>query len=251
VIVFALACRADAGWLIERTTHAEGASGPANKVVLLVAKGRVKELHEDGTYFLWDLSRRTLFQVNPAARTYSGGPIEKMIAAVKGYFDRMRDDLASMTDEQREALARRSGGMPMPVPPPAKAAVWTAKRTDRSESIAGQKADLYEISRDGRLYESRWIAPKLRFGADLDYAQFARWSRQLESAFATGMGDEVPAGRAIEALDAEGVVVKSVLVGERATLVSQVTRLEARDVPDSTFVLPVDYRNDGAQLSSR
>ena len=249
LLVAACARQSDAGWLIERVTRTEVKPGPAAKVVLLISKGRVKEVHEDGTYFLWDLSRGTLFQVNPAARSYSGGPIEKMIAAVKRYFDRMRADLANMTDEQREALARESGDMPMPVPPPAKPAAWTAKRTERSETVVGRRADLYEIYRDGKLYESRWIASQMSFDGDLDYPAFARWSHELEAAFATGMGQDLPAGKAIERLDAKGLVLRSVLSGEGVRVVSEVTRLEKRDLPDSTFVLPVEYKAKGAEVS--
>jgi hypothetical protein len=251
LIVASCAGRSDAGWRIERVTRTEGAAGPTAKVVLLISKGHVKEVHEDGTYFLWDLSRRTLFQVDPAARKYSGGPIEKMIAAVKQYFDRMRADLANMTDEQREALARKSGDLPMPVPPPAKPPLWTAKRTERKETIIGRKAELYEIYRDGKLYESRWITTQVNFGGDLDYPAFARWSRELEAAFATGMGQDLPTGKAVERLDGSGLVLRSVLTGEGVRVVSEVTRIQTRDVPDSTFVLPVEYQGKGAQVSRR
>lgn len=246
--VAASAPRSDAGWIVERVTRTEGAKGPAAKVVELVSKGRVKEVHEDGTYFLWDLSRHTLFEVNPAARTYSGGSVEKMIAAVKRYFDRLRADLANMTDEQREALARQTGDLPMPVPPPAKPAAWTVKRTGRTETLLGRSADLYEIYRDGQLYESRSIASRPIFDGDLDYPAFARASRELEAAYAAGMGQDSPEGKGIEQLDDKGLVLRSVLSGRGVRVVSEVTRLEKRDVPDSEFALPVDYRVKGASL---
>jgi len=240
-----------AGWLVERTTRTEGAVGPSTTVWLLVSKNKVKELHEDETYFLWDLASHTLFQVNPKSRTYSGGAIEKMIADVKRYLDEMRDDIAHMSEAEREALARDTHGMPMPVPPAAKPALWTVKKSAKKEVIADRPAELYEVYRDGKIYEQRWIATGFTFGKELDYRQFARSSRRLEASFASGMGQEVPEGKEIENLDDKGLVVRSVLVGEQARVVSEVTRLESRDVPDSTFVLPVDYRQKGAQLSDR
>jgi hypothetical protein len=237
-----LAQPATAGWLVERATRTEGKVGPRKTVSLFISKGKVKEVHEDQTYFLWDLPRHTLYEVDPTTHTYSGGSIEKMIAAVKQYLDQMRDQLARMSESEREALARETGGMPMPVPPPATTPVWTVKRGERTEIIAGRKTELYEIDRDGKSYESRWIAAGFRFGKDLDYALFARWSRELESSFARGMGQDAPEGTAVEELDAKGLVMRSVLAGDGVRVVSEVVRLEARDVPDATFVLPVEYR---------
>jgi len=59
-------------------------------------------------------------------------------------------------------------------------------------------------------------------------------------------GKGAPEGRAVEELDAKGLVMRSVLAGDGVRVVSEVVRLEARDVPDATFVLPVDYRQTGA-----
>ena len=240
---------AEAGWILERLTHTEGGSGQSSRVTLLVAKGRVKEVHDDGTYFLWDVPRGTLFQVDPRAKSYSGGPVKDMIAQVKKYLDEMRERIAQMTDEQREELARHTEGLPVPVPPPATPPRWTVKATSRTLIIAGHKARLYEIARDGSLFEERWLAPSVDFGEDLDYARYARWSQELEASFAVGMGGSVPSGEEVEALYRQGVEVKSVLVGEKIRVVSEVTRLEKQEIPESTFTLPPDYLLKGERLS--
>ena len=44
LLVAACARQSDAGWLIERVTRTEVKPGPAAKVVLLISKGRVKEV---------------------------------------------------------------------------------------------------------------------------------------------------------------------------------------------------------------
>ncbi len=244
-----LARPAVGGWVFERVTHTELAPGPSSKVTTFVSKGKVKELHPDGTYFLWDVPRKRLFQVNPSARSYSGGPVQQMIGSIKRYLDEMREGLAKMSDEEREDLARRMGDVPMPVPKTGVPPAWTVKATGRSRKILGRTAKLFEIHADGRLFEERWIATDLEFGADLDYAEYARWGRALEAAFAAGMGDDLPSGREVEALDAKGLVMRSVLLGEKARVVSDVTSLEKKDLPDSTFALPLDFQLKGAQLS--
>ncbi len=240
-----LARPAAGGWIFDRVTHTELAPGPSSKVTTYVAKGKVKEVHPDGTYFLWDVPRRQLFQVDPAVRSYSGGPVQQMIGGIKRYLDEMREGLAKMSDAEREALARRMGDVPMPVPKTGEPPAWTVKATGRSQKILGRAAKLFEIYADGRLFEERWIATDLEFGADLDYAEYARWGRALEAAFAAGMGDDLPSGKEIEALDSKGLVMRSVLLGEKARVVSEVTSLQKKDLPDSTFALPLDYQLKG------
>jgi hypothetical protein len=240
---------ADAGWVVERVSRTEGAAEATSRVTLLIARGRVKELHEDSTYFLWDLRRKTLHQVDPRAKTYSGGPIPKMIASVKTYLDRMRSELTQMTDEQREELARRTEGLPMPVPAPATPPSWTVKAGGKTATLAGRKAVLWEIYRDGTLFEQRWIAEGFSFGADLDQGEFARWSDELEGAFATGMGDSLPSGPAVDEFRDRGFLLRSVYVGSSARVVTEVVRIEERDIPESTFTLPVDYMVKDARTS--
>jgi hypothetical protein len=43
--------------------------------------------------------------------------------------------------------------------------------------------------------------------------------------------------------------MKTILLGDKVRVVTEVTRLEKRDIPDSTFHLPPDYILKGAQLS--
>jgi hypothetical protein len=191
--------------------------------------------------------RATLHQVDPRARSYSGGPVAKMVGEMKRYFDDLRERLAKMSDAEREELAKRTEGMPMPVPPPAVPPKWTVKAAGKNATIAGRKAELYEVYRDGELYQERWIAPEPIFGADLDWAEYARWSRQLEASFQVGMGGSTPEGKEIDDLDRRGVELRSVLVGESARASTEITKIEKRDVPDSTFTLPVDYTLRGAQ----
>lgn len=253
LIVLALlllgAAPARAGWVLERVSRTEGGEGPSSTVTLYVARGRVKELHPDGTYFLWDLAKGTLYRVDPQAKTYSGGPVKSMVAEIRNYLDDLRRRLGQLTDEQREELARRTEGLPMPVPPPGKPPVWTVKARERTARIAGHEARLYEVYRDGRLAEERWIAASADFGSDLDYPKYARWSRELESSFAAGMGGSFPEGAEIDALCDKGVELRSVFLGDKVRVVTEVTRLEKRDVPDSTFQLPADYILKGAQVS--
>ena len=239
------------GWVMERTTRTEGEAGPSSEMTLYIAGGRVKETHADGTYFLWDVPRGLLFQVDPASKSYSGGPVTEMIAEVRRYLDKLRERLAKLTDEQREELAARSPGMPMPVPPPKTPPKWSVRETGRRDTIAGRPVRLYEVLKDGVLFEEKWIAPGVMFGEDLDWAQFSKWSRELESSFATGMGGSTPAGDAVERLHEKGVELRSVLVGDDVRVVAEVTRLEERDVPASTFTIPPDYLLRGTQLSSR
>lgn len=250
VLLLLAATSARAGWLMERVTRTENAPGPATRVTLTIAKGKIKELHEDGTYFLWDLPKGTLFQVDPGTRTYSGGAVTKMIADVRKYLDDMRQQLSRLTDEQREELARRSRGLPMPVPPPATPPRWTVTAKNQTTRIAGFRSRLFEIYGDGRLFEEVWISSEPALGDDVDYAAYARWSRELETSFTVGMGGSQPSGKAVEELDRKGVEMKSVLLGPNLRVVTEVTRLERRPVPDATFTLPPDYALKGTQVSA-
>jgi hypothetical protein len=248
-MLLATAAPAAGGWILERVTHTEGAAGPGSEVTLYIAGGRVKELHADGTYFLWDVPRGLLFQVDPSTKTYSGGSVKEMIAQVQRYLDDLREKLARLTDEQRQELARRAPGMPMPVPPPETPPAWSTKETSRTKTIAGREARLFEIHRDGVLFAEKWLAPDVSFGDDLDYHEFARWSRDLEGSFTAGMGGASPSGEEVDELYRQGVEMKQVLIGDGFRIVTEVKRLEPHDVPESTFHLPPDYTLKGAQVS--
>lgn len=63
------------------------------------------------------------------------------------------------------------------------------------------------------------------------------------------MGGSSPSGKEIEGLFRRGVELKSVLLGSGLRVVSEVTKIEKKEVPDSTFTLPPDYVLKGAQLS--
>lgn len=241
VVWLSAACPATAGWILERVSRTEGGPGQSSRETLFISAGRVKELHDDGTYFLWDVSRGMLFQVDPREKSYSGGPVRDMIAQVKKYLDEMRERIARMTDEQREELARRTEGLPIPVPPPATPPLWSVKATDKTATIVGRSARRYEIYRDGSLFEEKWIASSVDFSKEIDYAHYVRWSQELEASFAMGMGGSFPSGEAVETLYRQGVEMKSVLVGEGVRVVSEVTRLEKKEISESVFSLPPDY----------
>ena len=250
VLAVVLTAPASAGWVMERSTRTEGATGPSSEVTLYIARGRVKEVHDDGTYFLWDVPRGLLFQVDPATKSYSGGPVKDMLAAVARYLDDLRARLSRMTDAEREELAKRSGGLPMPVPPPQTPPKWTVRRTGKVADIAKRRGRLHEIHRDGILFAEIWFSEDVPFGSDLDYAAFSRWSRDLEGAFATGMGGAAPSGEEIDRLYRSGLDLRQTLIGNGFRVVTEVTRLEARDVPESTFHLPPDYVLKGTQRSA-
>ncbi|MEA2626149.1 MAG: hypothetical protein QOD06_2194 [Candidatus Binatota bacterium] len=236
-----------AGWVMKIVTRTEGGPGPASEQTLSIAHGRIKELHGDGTYYLWDLTQGTLFQVDPAAKSYSGGKIGEMVSSVRKYLEQMRDEIARMTPEERQALADRTRGAPMPVPP-GKTPKWTVERTSRTETLLGRRARVYEIRRNGLLHEERWIAGDVPFGDDLDYGAYRRASESLESAFSEGMGNPPPSGPEVEKLATSGLELKKILHGEKVRVVTEVTELDRAEVPESTFTLPVDYMLKDASL---
>jgi hypothetical protein len=170
-----------------------------------------------------------------------------MVASVRKYLDQMRDEIARMTPEERQALADRTPGAPMPVPP-GKTPKWAVARTARTETLLGRRARVYEIRRNGLLHQERWIAGEVPFDDDLDYGAYRRASESLERAFSEGMGSSPPSGPDVEKLATAGLELKKVLHGDKVRVVTEVTALDRAEVPESTFTLPVDYMLKGAAV---
>lgn len=240
LLVVSLAAPASAGWKLEIVTRTIGGPGPSSKVTLLVEDGKIRESHEDGQLYLWNVPKGTMFRLDPAAKTYSGGPVEEMARSVEAYLAELQKKSEALSPEDREQL--EAEGVPIPEKAPEVETPWSVRETDRTETIAGHEARLYEVYQGGLLFEERWVASGLTLGDDLDVSAYERLRHALEAAFARGMGKPYPKGDDVESLLAKGFPVKSAYVAAQLDVVRELTKLEELAIPAATFEMPEGFR---------
>jgi hypothetical protein len=203
---------------------------------------RIKFMEEgDYIYYVWDLDKGQVTQVNTEAKIWTGGAFKDELEGIRTYMAQFRDEF----EEDEGGATTKSAS----TPPAAKKPEVKIARTGEEATIAGYKAVRYEVRRDGTLVEELWLSKDLDVSKDLDYGKFRRlfqdWLEAVGAAMAEIDGEgSAPWFQAEEYLKlfAEGYALKQVEHEEGVAYITEVTSVEKKDIPPSEFEVPAGFR---------
>jgi hypothetical protein len=248
---------ASAGWVVEQIEYANlGAEG--TKTLQYVSKNRLKMVG-DGNTFIMDFTKNLFIAADQENRVYWSGTVDAYVQEVK-IFQQAANDLAAaqmeeamkeMPPDQRKSLEdllqqMRSANASSPSQRAAKRPTVKVEPTAETASIAGHSATKFMVFADGKPYQEVWLAKGLTLKADLDMKRLRGLQTQLTQAIMANSPDrqaveEDPAyGRLLE----QGFPIKIVELGEggEPESVTEVVRLDKRDLPEREFQVPEGYR---------
>ncbi len=239
---------AAAGFIIHEQDYASDEPEFKSTSISIIQKNVMKFQEEDDIiYYLWNLGNGEVAQVNTAAKVYTAGTLDQELAEMKKYMAKMQADMA---EEMKQA-----GEEPPPPPKPKEKKPVNITKTSEEAVIAGYKAVKYDVREGDRLVEEVWISKDLNVGSDLDYKKFKKmfqqWMNALSEAMAEFEGGDI--GQSWTERDEyiklfeEGYAVKQVVHLEEGSFITEVTSVEKKDVPDSEFALPKEFRKVSAQ----
>lgn len=248
---------ASAGWMIEQIEYANlGAEG--TRTLQYISKNRLKTVG-DGNTFIMDFAKNLFIATDQENRVYWSGTVDAYVQEVKTFQqasndlarEQMEEAMKEMPPDQRKSVEdllhqMRSSNASSPPQPAAKRPAVKIEPTTETATIAGQQATKIMVYADGKPYQEVWLAKGLTLKADLDLKRLRGLQAQLTQAIMADIPNRqaVEEDPAYEQLLEQGYPIKIVELGEggEPESVTEVVRLNKRDIPDREFQVPEGYR---------
>jgi hypothetical protein len=248
---------AGAGWVIEQIEYANlGAEG--TKTLQYISKNRLKMVG-DGNTFVMDFAKNLFIAADQEHRVYWSGTVDTYLQEVKT-FQQAANDLAraqmveamkEMPLDQRKTMEDLLQQMPSanassPSVPVGKRPGVTIEPTPETAMLAGHHTSKIMVYADGKPYQEVWLAHDLTMKADLDLKRLRGLQAQLTQAIMAN----IPSRQSVEEDPAytqlleQGYPIKIVELGEggEAESVTEVVRIDKRDISEREFQAPEGYR---------
>lgn len=248
---------ASAGWMIEQIEYANlGAEG--TRTLQYISKNRLKTVG-DGNTFIMDFAKNLFIATDQENRVYWSGTVDAYVQEVKTFQqasndlarEQMEEAMKEMPPDQRKSVEdllhqMRSSNASSPSQPADKRPAVKIEPTTETATIAGQQATKIMVYADGKPYQEVWLAKGLTLKADLDLKRLRGLQAQLTQAIMADIPNRqaVEEDPAYEQLLEQGYPIKIVELGEggEPESVTEVVRLNKRDIPDREFQVPEGYR---------
>ena len=248
---------ASAGWMIEQIEYANlGAEG--TRTLQYISKNRLKTVG-DGNTFIMDFAKNLFIATDQESRVYWSGTVDAYVQEVKSFQqavndlarEQMEEAVKEMPPDQRKSAEdllqqMRSANASSVSPPAAKRPVVKVEPTPETATIAEQVATKIMIYADGKPYQEVWLAKGVTLKGDLDLKRMRGIQAQLTQAIMAGIHSRqaVEEDPAYEQLLEQGYPIKIVELGDggEPESVTEVVRLDKRDIPEREFQVPEGYR---------
>jgi len=246
-----------AGWIIEQIEYANlGAEGA--RTIQYVAKNRLKTMG-DGHTFLMDFTKNLFTASDDENRVYWSGTINDYVREVKAFQqavndlarERMEEAMKETPPDQRKPMEEllqqmRSAGAPAASQAASKRPEVKVVQSAETATLAGHAVVKAAVYADGKPYQEVWIAKGLTLKGDLDLKRLRGLQAMLTQATMTDLHGQQPVEEdpAYERLVEQGYPIKIVELGEggEPESVTEVVRIERRDIPEREFQTPEGYR---------
>lgn len=243
---------AGAGWVIEQIEYANpGAEG--TKTVQYISKNRLKTVGE-GYTFIMDFPKNLFIAADEENRVYWSGTVDAYIQEVQTFQQaandlvrqQMEEALKEMPPEQRktmEDMLQHMRGTKSPSTSPE----VKVERTSETGTLLKHKVTKVLVYANGKPYQEVWLAQDISLAGDLDMKHMRSLQAKLTQAVMIEVLSQqaaVEADPAYEKMLEQGYPLKIVELGEQGEpeAVTEVVRLEKRDIPDREFLAPEGYR---------
>jgi len=238
IIIFSQITVLNAGWVIEQSTTDE--DGSVMTETLYFQDNKLKDFTGEQSTIM-DLESDQMIMENHATKTYWQGSYSDMMSesedAAKMQMEQMMENMAP---EERKAYQQYMDQMEDETPEPETQQKPTIKIVKKSSeaTIAGYKTTLYEIYSDGEHVEDAWISEQVPVLNEIDMKRFGDFFEEV-------MGDDelsydnTPEYRE---LLMKGFPLKTVEYSPMGNMVIEVTSVEKKTLPKSTFMPPNGYK---------
>jgi Domain of unknown function (DUF4412) len=245
------------GWIIEQIEYANlGAEG--TRTIQYIAKNRLKTVGDNNT-FMMDFTKNLFIAADHENQVYWHGTVNEYVQEVRAFHqaandlarEQMEEAMKEMAPDRRKTMEdllqqMRGAGTPAPSQATSKRPEVKVVRTTETATLAGHTAAKMMVYADGKPYQEVWIAKGVTLKAELDLKRLRGLQAQLTQALMTDHPRRPPVEEdpAYERLFEQGYPFKIVELGEggEPESVTEVVRLEKRDVPEREFQIPEGYR---------
>jgi hypothetical protein len=241
---------AQAGWVIDWSTTAvtqKDERMPTQQSIQYISDNRVRMQQPEITS-ITDFTQDRFTLINSTKRYFWSGSVD--------------DYVREMTAQRTEALADRTGKLPIPQikkdeakkaeaehkkPSPSPTVLPPVSLTSAGAGgkVAGYDTDKYEVRVDGDLFQEVWLAPSLKLGSDLDLARFIAQQQKTGAAMIGKSAKQYNAmynDAEYRDLLTKGFVLKTTTHHMAGSFERVATSVKQTDVAASEFTPPDDYR---------
>ncbi len=196
----------------------------------------------ESTWYVFDTEQDRITLIDDQDRTYTQGNAEEYCSALAEVTD---ERLQAMSPEERQMMDQIMGilnGTPREQPQ------IDITEAGPGEAIAGLPTRKYQVLVDGNLQEEIWLAPDPALLEGVDIEAISRYGQKISACIGKALRmdggmmhleDSPEYGRLIR----QGWVMRSIrndpLAGSE--VVTEVERLERRQIPEEEFQAPADY----------
>lgn len=232
-ILICSALPAQAGWIIHELHDGQLST-------MYVQDNLVKHVEPTGAVSIIDLNKGLLYFLDPPRKVYWSGTPQAYQDAIKADMRRtMTQELAKVpADQQADTRKMMEQVLETHTMPPSDQSV-EVKSLNQTVVIGGFKAQGYQVFADGNLRQELWIAGKLDFRQDLDWSKMAAIMREVNLG---AQADYDPLNPPVLELMKKGYPVRSIDHMGESSEITQVTKVEKKDLPKELFQVPPGYQ---------
>ena len=241
-ITLFLASQAFAGWVMEEVSS----YGEEQKStdIRYIQQNKVKSVGSETT--IADLEKGIFYFIVPEREAYwSGTPEEFHKLMEDGQKMMEKQQLESMTPEQREAYKQYKKQREEEVKTVPHKQKVEVKKTSEKVKIAGYSSQKYQVLVDGKLKKELWLCTEIMPKDEIDI-------QKLDKFFETMYGSDEDKGsyksspeyKKIAIYGEKGANLKSITYDEYGMekYGSETTKIEKKNIPDSEFEVPKNYK---------
>jgi len=241
LIVLFLTSQAFAGWVVERVNR--DFEGEETTEITYVQKNKMK-IVEPKMIIMVDLEKNLYYIVSrgPEFKLYWSGTPEQMRKEGEEMAKQMEEAyLKKLSPEQREQYNQYKESMKEETKGSTieKKIEVNAKKTSEKATIAGYPTRKYQVWVDGELREELWISSKIKVKDEIDLNKLEKFQEAMSGPSEEESYESSPE---YKKLMEQGTPLKSIEYYDQGNTVTEVKKVEKKQIPDSEFKVPKGYR---------
>jgi hypothetical protein len=231
IIAFGLVKNAFAGIIMEQLRYEKG-STQKDKGTIFISNNKIKFVQEKGAgVIIFDLNTGEMVQIDNESKRYVIARPDEMKSALEAQISKLPPEQRAKVEEFMKSQSK-----------PKK---LTLKQTEIKETIAGYKAQKYEVYEDGKLTREIWASKEAVPNNELDPGKMARYIKELEKLKRADGGDSnrEDEEKIFREIYESGFPMRSVDYSSGGSVfIEEIIKVTPANVPESEFQAPAGYK---------
>lgn len=244
VLSILFASQAFAGWAIKEVMR--GTEGEEDTRTVFFQNNQIKMVEADETS-IFDLKNGIFYLLNPEQKIYCSGTPSTLQKSVEEASSKMMEaQMKELPPEQREAYKKAIEQMKLQESKetPADKLQVEVKKSPETITVAGFQGKRYQVLVNGKPTEDLWISKEINLNDEIDVDKsisfFKAMSEPRQEAFFEASPEYIE-------LMKQGYAIKSTQYDEMGSIVTEVVEAQKKQIPESEFRAPQDYRKVSVQ----